>query len=122
MRLGGYESFPVLAVSDLASVLWTLVVFPCGGVDGFRKFFVRNRWACKSLQGCQTDGVLAKVFYRLLGKDVETPLACQQGVVLLVGACRLDREDVHVSVVGRSWRQSALCGPDAAAKSRELNR
>ena len=39
-----------------------------------------------------------------------------------MGARRLDREDVHIGVVGRSWRQSALCGPDATAKPRELNR
>ena len=95
---------------------------PSCGIDGIRKFFVRNRWACKPFQGCQTDGVLAKILYRPFRKDVETPLGCQERVVLLVGARCLNREDVHVSVVGGSRRQPTLCGPDATAKPCELNR
>lgn len=109
-------------VSDSASVLRAFVLLPGGGVDGFRKFFVRDKGACKPLQGCQANRILTKVLYCSLGEDVESPLGCQERVVLLMGACCLDREDVHVGVVGGSRRQPTLCGPDATAKPRELNR
>ena len=98
------------------------IVLPDCGSDRFWEFFVRDWWACKPLQGCQANGVLTKILYRPFRKDVETPLGCQEWVVLLVGAGCLDREDVHVSVVGGSRRQPTLCGPDAIAKPRELNR